>query len=1195
MIETDYMSQIRAQIEQVRGKPLTLEKRCQAAIDLAALLLREALHIQTRKEKKHQNDLAQLVQDPLGKTFATTITDQCFRSQDPARTADQLIYFFKSRGIPRSFRRKERLSLLSLKYLGHLFPKFFMSQVKWQIRHQTLGVILPAESIPLSKYLGKRRKEGITVNLNHLGEAILGEEEAQNRLSLYLEDLANPEIDYISVKISSIFSQLNLVDRKKTLDILKQRLRALFRAAQANPIIDGEGCKRAKFVNLDMEEYRDLRLTVDIFKEVLEEEAFNSLSAGIVLQSYLPDSFPLQQELTEWALQRIQMGGASIKIRLVKGANLAMEQVEASLRKWPQAPYSFKREVDANFKRMMIYGCKPEHAQAAHIGIGSHNLFDIAFGLLLRAENQVEKEVCFEMLEGMGGSIRRVIQGLSSEIVLYCPVAAEDELQYAVAYLMRRLDENTAPDNFLRYAFGMIPGSKEWQKQALAFSDSCRSIDQVSSQPNRQQDRFQNPLKPNIYAPFENEADTDWSLPKQREWAEKIYREWYGRSYEQIPLVVAGKSYGEKILKGQGEDPYFAEKALYLYSLAQIEHVDEALNAAKKAFKEWSARSVEERSILLAEIAYQLRIGRADLIGSMMADTGKTIFEADVEVSEAVDFAEYYRRNAEEILGIKDLQWNSKGVVLVAPPWNFPCSIPAGGILAALAAGNSVIFKPAPEAVLVGWTLAQLFWKAGVSKDLLQFLPCADEPIGSLLIKDPRVDCVVLTGSTETAKHLLKMRPGLDLIAETGGKNAMIITAMADRDLAIKDLLQSAFGHAGQKCSACSLVICEGEVYDSPYFRQTLRDAAASLFVGSQWDFSTKINPLIRFPTSTLLRGLTELDEGEEWLLQPKQDPNHPYLWSPGIKLGVKRGSYSHQHEFFGPVLSVMRADNLDHAIDIANGTPYGLTAGLHSLDEREQQKWIEHIEAGNRYINRGITGAIVQRQPFGGWKQSSFGRGYKAGGPNYVMQLMQAKQISLPAEQDNVNALVHELTILLKKEKLTDRIVDWNASVESYAFFWNRYFSKQHDPSKVLGQDNILFYVPVEQQTLRVQAAEEVFDVLRVIAAALTCGAPLEISCSPNQISGLINSEWSKQSSQVILTEETEEQLIERIHKGFINRLRVLHKSSDELALAMSQAGKNLIHAPVLANGRVELLLHLREASLSVDTHRYGNLKDSD
>jgi hypothetical protein len=331
-------------------------------------------------------------------------------------------------------------------------------------------------------------------------------------------------------------------------------------------------------------------------------------------------------------------------------------------------------------------------------------------------------------------------------------------------------------------------------------------------------------------------------------------------------------------------------------------------------------------------------------------------------------------------------------------------SIPASGVLAALAAGNSVLLKPAPEAVLVGWHLAKALWDGGIPREVLQFLPCPDDDVGRSLVTDPRVDAVILTGSAETARRFLTWRPDLTLFAETSGKNAMIITALSDRDQAIRDLIHSAFGHQGQKCSAASLAICEAEVYDDAIFRRQLRDAAASLDVGSAWEPSSRITPLTQAPGEALRRALTTLDEGEEWLLEPRlMTGEHSHLWSPGIKLGVRGGSFFHGTECFGPVLGLMRAENLDEAIALANGTAFGLTSGIQSLDDREIDRWLDRIEAGNLYVNRPITGAMVGRQPFGGWKASSVGPGAKVGGPNYVLQLARwrASTSLSPTERD--------------------------------------------------------------------------------------------------------------------------------------------------------------------------------------------------
>jgi RHH-type transcriptional regulator, proline utilization regulon repressor / proline dehydrogenase / delta 1-pyrroline-5-carboxylate dehydrogenase len=1178
-------------IDSVKNKKFSNRERCLTAIDLAALLLEEARSVQTIAEKHHQAEIGRLMEDPLGKAFITQVTDQCFRSKNTARAADQLGFILKKNGIPKFFIFSKRFKLFIFKYLGKLFPNIFIPLTQYFIRRETANVILPGEDLKLSQHLKQRKKDGVRVNLNHLGEAILGEEEAIKRLNSYVNDLAKPEIEYISVKISSICSQLNLLSRKNTLEILSERLKTLYREAKLHLYVRADGSSIPKFVNLDMEEYRDLHLTIDLFCGILDEPEFLDYSAGIVLQSYLPDSYDIQKKLTAWALERINKGGVPIKIRIVKGANLAMEQVEASLRGWPQAPYAEKVQVDANFKCMVTYGCENLHAKAVHIGIGSHNLFDIAYTLLLRAENKVESSISFEMLEGMADPLRRVVQEVAGDILLYCPAATEQEFQFAVSYLVRRLDENTAPNNFLRHAFSMIPGTKEWQNQAKLFTLSCEEIEKVNTTPRRQQNRFLEPIPLSLSEDFENEPDTDWSLPHNFQWGTSLINEWSQKEIPPIPLIFENKS----VITEQeyfGEDPSYPSTARYKYSLANSAQVNKALCQAEKSHLIWKHESIEKRSILLAKVAQQMRCNRKKLIGAMITDGGKTISEADAEVSEAIDFAEYYWRNLKEISSLQDITWQSKGIVVVATPWNFPCSIPAGCIAAALAAGNTVLFKPAPEAVLVGLYVAQCFWEGGIEQDILQFIPCSDEPVGSELIQDKRVAAVMLTGSTNTAKHFLKIRPALNLIAETGGKNALIITNMADRELAIKDLVYSAFGHAGQKCSACSLVICESEVYEDEKFLKSLADAASSLPVGSQWDLASRVNPLIKFPNPLLLKGLTQLEEGETWLLKPKQNPNNPNLWSPGIKLGVKKGSFTHQNELFGPILAIMRAENLDHAIELANSTMFGLTAGLHSLDEREHLYWIDRIEAGNLYINRGMTGAIVQRQPFGGCKQSSFGRGAKAGGPNYLMQLMHAHQTELPEERNNPNLAVQTIQKEVEKSQFYFKQLPlWIASVKSYAFFWNHYFQKDHDPSLLLGQDNFLRYIPHSQMTFRVHSQDEFLDILRVIAASATCQLPLELSGEAEKIESLIKGEWRKANPDISIVIETENQFINRLKQGCIKRLRLLATPIQPILETAAEVACNLNIGPVLANGRVELLHYLRELSISVDYHRYGNL----
>src|SRR5438093_7459966 len=425
----------------------------------------------------------------------------------------------------------------------------------------------------------------------------------------------------------------------------------------------------------------------------------------------------------------------------------------------------------------------------------------------------------------------------------------------------------------------------------------------------------------------------------------------------------------------------------------------------------------------------------------MMLDGAKTVTEGDIEVCEALDFARYYARSLRQTASeLTDCRMNPLGVVVVTPPWNFPLSIPSGGVLAALAAGNAVVRQPAPEAILVGWCLVNCLWDAGIPREILQFLPWPDDEIGRALVTDACVGAVILTGSVETARLFLGWRPDLTLFAETSGKNAIIITSLADRDQAIRDLVRSAFGHNGQKCSAASLAICEAEVYDDPDFRRQLRDAAASLGVGQAWEPSSRITPLTQAPGAALRRALTVLDEDEAWLLEPRPATDNPWLWSPGIKLGVRPGSFFHRTECFGPVLGLMRAADLDEAIALANATPFGLTSGIQTLDDRETARWVNRIEAGNLYVNRPITGAIVGRQPFGGWKASSVGPGAKAGGPNYVLQLARGSQMTRPARDqplpEPMAALLARCLAALADAEAGALVT---ASAGSYAGAWRR------------------------------------------------------------------------------------------------------------------------------------------------------------
>ncbi|MFO0976534.1 MAG: bifunctional proline dehydrogenase/L-glutamate gamma-semialdehyde dehydrogenase [Planctomycetaceae bacterium] len=1059
----------------------------QRAIALAERLLSTALGQQSVTERKDAARLARMMNDPAGKAFTFAMVDEVFRSHNDAVVAARWRGLLKSFGVPRYLSPIDRLLMQAGAVASRLIPETVMPAVADRMRADSARVILSGEKDDMNQYLNRRAAEGFRINLNHLGEAVLGEQEAEHRLSAVLDHLSNPAVNYISVKISAIFSQISLVAWDETLVEIKSRLRTLYRAASL----------RGKFVNLDMEEYRDLALTIAAFCEVLDEPEFLGLSAGIVLQAYLPDSAAAQKQLTEWAKRRVSNGGTRIKIRLVKGANLAMEAVEAELHGWHQAPYMTKADTDANFRRLLEYGCRPENIAAVRLGVASHNLFDVALALTLREMNGVQDFVEIEMLEGMANHQARAVRDTAGSLLLYAPAVRKDDFLSAMAYLVRRLDENTAADNFLREMFAMRPGSAEWERQRARFVQGWNDRVTVSDESRR---RFP-AVQPSASERFLNEPDSDWTQPQVRTALNAAWQTWKPEILPELP------------------------------------ELDAMLKTAASAQTAWESLGVAGRARILNRAADLMSSQRFTAIACLRADGKKAINDADGEVSEAIDFARYYARTAQTPAGVKA---QALGIVAVISPWNFPYAIPGGGVMAALMAGNSVILKPARATSQIAWLLVNQLWAAGVPREVLHYFPCNGET-GRKMITDPRVSCVVLTGGYETAQKFQTWRPSLPLMAETSGKNSLIITAQADRELAIKDLVRSAFGHSGQKCSAASLAILEAEVYDDPMFRRQLRDAAASLHVGPASDPRSIITPLVIEPGSDLQKALTTLEEGEEWLLEPRQYANDPWSWTPGIRLGVKPGSWFHLTECFGPVLGLMRASSLPEAVEWQNATDYGLTAGLHSLDPDEIDWWKERALAGNLYVNRPITGAIVQRQPFGGWKKSCIGPGAKAGGPNYVLSLC--------------------------------RLSDESQRPNDYDQVWKEHFAVGHDPSGLRCESNVFRYRPCRGVILRLATRDQLIIDRAQLAAKVT-GTRLILS---------------------IAAEESDDQLIARLPAlaGQAEFLRTVAVPGDSLLQAAYNAGLNWINAPVMANGRIELARWMREQSVSETRHRYGQLPD--
>ena len=1056
----------------------------------------------TKLERGEQHMYGTMVTTPSDKKFIVRMLDETSQIRDTQKLALRVKELIDQYGIPKFLDTTDHVLFWMYQKFAYLPPFNWVAVpvIKWRLRRDTSRVIINASRPSLTEHLATRFRDDIGQNVNLLGEVVLGEAEADKRYHSYFDALKEPDISYISVKISGIYAQTHALNYKECYPELIRRISALYQAAIDNPYTDASGVTKPKFINLDMEEYKDAHLTMKVFKDVLSLPQFKNYEAGIVVQAYLPDAEGFQTELLEFARKRVAAGGAPIKMRIVKGCNLDMENIVSDLRGWPNPVRKSKTEVDANYLHLIERGLKPENARVLHIGMASHNLFTISYAYLLTQMYQTPKDCfCFEMLEGMANHVWRAQKKLGNHVILYTPVVKKENFLNAISYLVRRMDENTAPDNFLTHSFSLRPDTKEWRELQQQFIDAYNLKDHLDHTPTRTQDRNketpdsfllngekEHPLPDGKVSAFCNEPDTDFDRSCNQRWVEKIFAKW------QSPSLLES-----------GHHPTLEQMS--------ATEIRSTLSPAG------------EQRVDLFLVANALGTLRADLCGCLCTSVGKTIEEADGEVSAAMDYCRYYALSASYFQELGDLDIHPCGNVEVTATWNGACAATVGRIAAALATGNTCTLKTDVKAAPVAQLVAQAFHAAGVSVDTLK----------------------------------LDVETPAEIQYPEGSKNAIILTAKGDRGHAIMNACHSAFSGAGQKAASCSLFLVERSVYESADFFEKLKDCASSLMCGPVSNTGNIVGPMIDSKNPRLERAL-RLDEGERWLVAPEFVDEQHCILRPAVKVGVRPGSYTFRTPLFAPLLAVVPFGTLEEAVKLVNDLGYSLTSGLQSLDEEEQRYWKKHIRAGNLYINRGITGSVVGRQPFGRLNPGADCY-LKTGGPNYV---------------------IHYMTITDKAGSHTDYET-------SYVEWYKREFRHARNlHPEIRGEQNIFRYLPLYGgMALRLFGGEALEEVQKVVLAAATVGTPLTVSMDESH-------ELSRQLKDMkgaVCKREPLTAFCASIPS--FDRIRtVAGRVPQEVLDAAAAAGKFVERAQPVSNGRVELLRYLVEQSISNEYHRYGS-----
>jgi RHH-type proline utilization regulon transcriptional repressor/proline dehydrogenase/delta 1-pyrroline-5-carboxylate dehydrogenase len=843
----------------------------------------------------------------------------------------------------------------------------------------------------------RQRSLAFTVDL--LGEATITETEADRCAAEYLELVDGltravngwPEIDLIdrdddgplprvnvSVKLSSLYSQFDPIDPDGTSRVVRRRLRPILRAAR----------EHRAFVNFDMEQFPFKDVTLRIFREVLDEDEFRDWpDVGIAIQAYLRSCEADLQELAHWAERR----GTGVWVRLVKGAYWDYETIVAAQQSWPVPVFQHKWESDANFEKLTRFLLERHHLLRP--ALGSHNVRSVAYALATAAALGVSpRRYEIQMLYGMAEPIKDVLVTMGRRVRVYTPYG---QLLPGMAYLVRRLLENTSNESFLRASF-----QENVPEEQLLMNPLKKAAGRNGAAADGR------PAPP----AFRNEPLTDFSREDARQAMQRALADVAGQLGRTYPLVLGGEAVSTATTI-DSVNPSHCRQVVGRCAQATVPHAEQAIAAAVAAFPGWRDTEPARRVEYFFRAADVVRRRRFELAAWQVYECGKQWREADADVAETIDYLDYYGR---EMLRLAAGQhrdypgeenfyfYEPRGVTVVIAPWNFPLAILAGMTTAALVTGNPVLMKPAEPSSVIGAKLMEVFQEVGLPRGVVNYLPGVGEEIGPTLVNHRDVAMIAFTGSKGVGllinREAADLAPGQEhvkrVLAEMGGKNAILIDEDADLDEAVHGTVGSAFGYQGQKCSACSRVLVPESIHDR--FLDRLIEATRSLKIAPAEDPGSSVGAVIDADARRRILEAIERGKGEARLVYAGDVgplAEEGYYVGPHVFADVPPNSTLAQEEIFGPVLAVIRVQNLTHALEVANGTKYALTGGLYSRSPEHIARVRREFRVGNLYINRKITGALVDRQPFGGFKLS--GIGSKAGGPDYLLQFVLPRTIT--------------------------------------------------------------------------------------------------------------------------------------------------------------------------------------------------------
>ena len=1162
--------------------------------------------------------LTEVLRDPRGLDFARDFADRVVRPGDDRAGASALESL--SRRTPALLPWHLRAAISFGGGFGPIAPKPIMPVARRTLRHMVGHLLVDAPPEKLAQALTGLRGGGVRLDVTAWGPTVSGPTQAERRVAAVRALIERPDVERVTTTVRELVGPTSPWAFDETSDLAESRLRPLVELAASTGTL----------LTLGVDRHADVDLTIDVFTRLLDRPGLEAVTAGIVVQSYVPEALDSLRLLTDWARDRVDRGGAPISVRLVKGGSRLDEIVDARLHDWPVVTFEAKHETDASHLRLVEFALRPENAAVARVGLAGHDVFDLAHAVTVARRHGTDHLLDVEMWLGAAPGLVEVVRSELGSLVLLVPVTVSGEFDSAVRHLVGRLDALADPEGFLSSALD-VDHEAAFAREARRHDRAVAAVGDLPSVPRRRRDRS-GPLDegPDHVVDFVAEADTDPSLDGNRRWARGVLGR-ARRSVAGIETADAAPSLGPTSSEGGALD-------------------DDSLVAmvtrASSAGEAWGGQDPETRAELLDLAGRELALRRSRLVEVSVSESGSTLSEADHEVGAAVDSAHRLAVLTRGLAAVDTAEHRPPRLTVVVPDLVTPVAGTVEGVLAAFGAGSAVVVllpRSRRRAVAV---VAEALWAVGVPDSLLALVVADDPDHERALLTHPLVDRVVAHGAVETAVGLRDVRPDLDLAVRTRGVTSLVVTPSADLELAAADVVASVVDHAGRGHGALDLVLAVGSVGHGETFRRLLREAFEAVVVGPADDVATVMGPLASTPTGSELDVLTVLGPGESWLLEPRPLDETGALCSPGVRDGVDaRGAFaSRSHEV--PVVGLVPVETLAEAIAVQNAENGGDVAGLHSLDVDEIDEWLHTVRAGDLVVGGPTTGARVRRRPPGGWGRRAIGRGLKPGGPNALIgQGAWRHRPHEPRPSLRLHDVSEGVTRLVDAARPTlsfEQFDSLRTAVESDQRAWQSEFGLARDVTGLVVQRNVLRYRP-HPVTLRLSAGADPTALVRLVAAGARAGSTLTISSAVPLPAGLVHL-WRASSSPVRVRDvvvESDEAFVARAAAGALQGptadvagpdvldllaeaaggerasteearvddsrpapspeavaayrgLRIRTIGGDPATLARALRGSpdvTISSGEVTEEGRIELLTFLREQSVSLTAHRYGRL----